>query len=492
MAVVDIQIQTGLNSEFQPRMVRGSDGTIYVVYTKVASPSYLFVAYSHDNGLTWTEVSSGFYPSNWPYPTLAIDSQDTLHIISGSNSGNDGSYRQFTISGGFTGVQTFGTDVASAVQHMDIAVDSADNVHVVWRDFNRIYYNKRTAGTWGTQLLVQTTSVSSSQAPKIAIAPNGTIFVVYFDSGIYYLKYTTFWTSGVSIGVYSSGGAPTPNHAIDSLGNVHVVWTQSASQLMYVKYTLATDTWGTPAAVSITAPFVVDPSIAIDASDNLNVVFWDANYDSWYVQNTGSWGTNVKILDGAIGGDRSYPQHRSTVYPIVGGASTNILISGIYFLYAHLVSGSNLRFYSSSGVTYPGTQTENYSREENASLPTVDGQLSNIFTATEVSNVAADDNIYTSQTATNKYAIQLFKNKGEASSDNINVTWIGKSNLAPTSSTVYLQIYNRTTPAWETLSSNNAAAANTEFTLTGTKSTSLSDYYDANLWVACRIYQLAV
>lgn len=42
---------------------------------------------------------------------------------------------------------------------------------------------------------------------------------------------------------------------------------------------------------------------------------------------------------------------------------------------------------------------------------------------------------------------------------------------------------------WETLDTESAAAANTKFTLTGSKTDNLTNYYDANNMVSCRTYQ---
>ena len=67
--------------------------------------------------------------------------------------------------------------------------------------------------------------------------------------------------------------------------------------------------------------------------------------------------------------------------------------------------------------------------------------------------------------------------------------WNGQSNVAPSSYSVYLQIYNRTLDEWETLDTESSVAVNTDFDLTASISASLSDYYDASSWIACRVYQ---
>ena len=105
--------------------------------------------------------------------------------------------------------------------------------------------------------------------------------------------------------------------------------------------------------------------------------------------------------------------------------------------------------------------------------------------------MATDDNNYVDLKGTAQYMKLLFKeyNENESSEQKFDITWKGKSSLAPSSSPVYLQVYNRTTEFWEDLDSDDSSSANTKFTLTGTKSTNLSDYYDDNYVISVRVYQ---
>ena len=117
--------------------------------------------------------------------------------------------------------------------------------------------------------------------------------------------------------------------------------------------------------------------------------------------------------------------------------------------------------------------------------------MENLFTVQEYEDVAIDDNIYVDQDANNEFAVFLFKNKNDNNVDNIIPTWKGKSDIAPSDSIAKLQIYNRNSTAWEDLDNDNITAADTEFILTGSQTTNLSNYYDGSYWVACRIYQEA-
>ena len=102
-----------------------------------------------------------------------------------------------------------------------------------------------------------------------------------------------------------------------------------------------------------------------------------------------------------------------------------------------------------------------------------------------------DNGVYVDQSANGEFSLFLFKDKNN-SQDMFIVRWNGKSTRAPSLSTVYLQVFNRTSSTWETIASNNSANANTDFSLFGIKESGLANYYDGNNWVSCRIYQQAI
>ena len=69
--------------------------------------------------------------------------------------------------------------------------------------------------------------------------------------------------------------------------------------------------------------------------------------------------------------------------------------------------------------------------------------------------------------------------------------WEGQTSLAPSSSTVYLQIYNRNSAEWDTVDSDNSSPVDTDFILT-VDIGDLTDYKDGSNVVSCRVYQEAL
>lgn len=485
--MIESQIKSGVDSVKSARLLRGSDGTLYSIYV-ITATAHMCIGYSTDAGVTWTQVDSGIVSS---YFSFAIDSQDNIHISYKKNADGKLWYVKFS-------ALAFGTpeniDAVSTIvsQPSSIAVDSADNPHVIWTvNVTSLFYSKRTAGTWSARLELATFDTQTSL--KIAIDSNDHIYVIYLENSVRVnmVKYNGSWAAAITLGNTNLTSATETNLVVDSSNNVWVVWLSisGANLLRYNKYTKATDSWGGDTiVVTVVTPDDTQASIAIDSSNVISVLFQAAGGLLYLIQNTaGVWGSEGTVTPTLT---PTNSKIESTVYPILGGENINETTAGYHFTYYDAAS-SALRYYASSAVDFPAPQTKNYSRKASASLPSTDANLSNLFTSTGYANVLSEDSLFEDQSATGQYSIFLFKNQGNAITDPINVSWIGKSSIAPSESTVYLQIYNRNSGLWETLDSNAIESINTVFTLTGAQLTSLSNYYDASLWVSCRVYQLA-
>lgn len=94
------------------------------------------------------------------------------------------------------------------------------------------------------------------------------------------------------------------------------------------------------------------------------------------------------------------------------------------------------------------------------------------------------------QTATEQYMIHQYKDFVGDHAD-CALEWEGQTSLAPSLSTVYLQIFNHSTLEWETVDSDNSSSANTDFGLEGIIA-DLTDYKDDQNIISSRVYQLAI
>jgi hypothetical protein len=131
-----------------------------------------------------------------------------------------------------------------------------------------------------------------------------------------------------------------------------------------------------------------------------------------------------------------------------------------------------------------------YTRGNYAALPSDDADLETNYSAQDVTDVETNNNVRVGQVATGEYMVHQYKNFVGADSQCV-LTWEGQSTLAPSASAIVLQIYNRVTPGWETVDSDNTTAVNTDFTLTAAIG-DLTNYKDAGNVISSRIYQLAI
>jgi hypothetical protein len=124
-------------------------------------------------------------------------------------------------------------------------------------------------------------------------------------------------------------------------------------------------------------------------------------------------------------------------------------------------------------------------------LPTDGSNLTTAYTYQNYLDVATDDDIRVQQCSTGGFTLHLFKRQNSNNTDFIYITCQVQSSLAPTSSAVYLQVFNNTSGLWETIDSESLVGADIDFNLTGSVITNLSDYYAVGNWVYFRVYQEA-
>jgi hypothetical protein len=90
-----------------------------------------------------------------------------------------------------------------------------------------------------------------------------------------------------------------------------------------------------------------------------------------------------------------------------------------------------------------------------------------------------------------KYMLHQFKKFVGDIHDDPTILCKGRSTLAASLSTTYLQIFNHHTNLWETLDSDNHTAANTDFRLAG-DILDFTNYKDSDQVISCRVWQLAI
>jgi len=318
------------------KLVRTRDGTLYAVYNKtLAGVHQLYVKKSVDDGATWTdETRISTYAGMQNYyqrdGSIAVDSSDHLHVVwrgmaTGYTTRNQIWYAKYTTSWAPpVRISTVAGMATNTQGPPGIAVDSSDYLHVVWVGLTisppanyQVWYNKYT-GSWAGPVRISTyTNMATypQYMPGIAVDSSDHLHVVWFGKAtgyttiyqIWYAEYTDSWVTPVRISTYTNMATYNqwdPSIAVDASDHLHVVWHGKATgfttvdQIWYAKYTTS---WVAPVRISTYTNMATYaqtyPSIAVDDDDYLHVLWGGkatgyTNYDKiWHAEYTDSWAT---------------------------------------------------------------------------------------------------------------------------------------------------------------------------------------------------------
>ena len=275
------------------KIVMDTNGNIYVVYFY---NSQVYCRKSSDDGTTWTDLGfpliSGYAQFS---PSIAIDSLNNLHVVWQGLDSSNTTYTQIKYSkfNGTTWSSWINIQTISGYSqyYPSIAIDSLNNLHVVWHGYDssnaniQIKYSKFNGTTWSSWINIQTVSGYSQIYPSIAIDSLNNLHVVWqgwdVSNATYQIKYSKFngttWSSWINIQPISGYNQYSPSIAIDSLNNIHVVWygidsSNTYQQIKYSKFNGTTwSSWINIQLISSYHQYV--PSITIDSLDNLHVVW---------------------------------------------------------------------------------------------------------------------------------------------------------------------------------------------------------------------------
>lgn len=124
-------------------------------------------------------------------------------------------------------------------------------------------------------------------------------------------------------------------------------------------------------------------------------------------------------------------------------------------------------------------------------LPTTGSSVTNAFTSPLVADVSGDDEDYFIEFGSD-YMIREYKKDWINNTDTPSFTWRGRTTESTVTSPMLIQIYNVNSGAWETLAVANKVPADTDFSVTVSQTTNVSNYYDANNIVTFRSYQQVI
>jgi len=219
-----------------PAIDVNSNNHIHVVWSDDSSGNWeIFHKKSTNGGTTWTSKRLTFNPGDTYSADIAINSSNHLHVVwDNDTSGNWEIYPRLSTDGGATWTSKRLTYNSGSSAHPAIAIDSSDNLHVVWDDSTpgtgEIYHKKSTDGgaTWTTKRL--TYNSGGSYYPSISVDSSDNLHAAWHDytpgnSEIFYKQSTnggSTWTTKRL--TYNSGNSGIPAIAIGANDHIHVVW----------------------------------------------------------------------------------------------------------------------------------------------------------------------------------------------------------------------------------------------------------------------------
>ena len=167
-----------------------------------------------------------------------------------------------------------------------IAIDIEGNINVVWqghlKDNDGICFSRSTdyGATWSPAEIVS--SGLRDRGPEIAVDNEGNIIVVWYDHNPMVLfsrsiDYGMTWSQPIAIP--GRGFRGRPSVAVDEAGNINVVW-EYYSSINPMNYTICFSrsidggvTWSKWLEISKSSEFAGFPKIAVDSAGNINVVW---------------------------------------------------------------------------------------------------------------------------------------------------------------------------------------------------------------------------
>ncbi len=289
-----ISTESNFYSE-NPDLACDSNGTLHFIWQDEPYPFTDILGAGADTDLfyktyngTWSNTSVITTDSavDSEVPSIAFDSEENLHVVYTEQ------WELFYIkldSGVWTTAEDISLSVGEISLSPELAIDSEDNIHVVWHllansnTINNILYRKYSAEyeVWVTAETISDTTKSSS--PSIAIDRADNIHIVWKDADsfagpdIFYRYYDarpwiTSWGTTTTVSTESFEESRSPTIDIDNNGFIHVLWhdinaDSSHAGLLYRGYS-----WNPDTPTLTVTPETSDGSVFLDWND-LNATF---------------------------------------------------------------------------------------------------------------------------------------------------------------------------------------------------------------------------
>src|SRR3989338_6344590 len=233
---------------------------------------------------------------------IAVDGYDRPHVAYGGDhlyyAYFDGSQWQYETVDSSPGVGAYAS----------IAIDSNNNVHISYQDSypnGDLKYATNASGAWVASTVDSAGNVG--EYTSIAIDSNNKAHISYFDSTNYDLIYVTNASGAWVASTVDSAGylGKYTSIAIDSNNNAHISYYDAIVNRDLKYATNASGAWVTSTVDSEGNVGEYNTSIAIDSNNKVHISYYDVypNKDLKYATNaSGTWVASTVDSEGDVGG----------------------------------------------------------------------------------------------------------------------------------------------------------------------------------------------
>jgi len=265
-------------------IARTSNGDLHAVFIKDDEDGQQVChAVSTDAGLTWTPeyLTTGSY--NQEKVSIAVDSQDNLHVAwSGKHASSATNaqirYIKYTNGVGWGDITNLSTDTSYWQDGPSIAVDGSDYIHVTW------------SGRYAASATISQVRYRKFTSDYIHVTWSGRYAASATISQVRYRKFTDSWQTIENL--TSDGGDQTwPCVCIDNSNYVHISWYgySDVKEQVWTRYILNNGSWQAIEDIVVGGAY---NSMAIDDDDNIYLTGGSASLvlirhtDSWQAMET--------------------------------------------------------------------------------------------------------------------------------------------------------------------------------------------------------------
>ena len=303
----------------------------------IDSDDHIHLVYSQDFNLTymtdklgsWSSINLSQNGARGEYVSLAVDSQDAVHI-SAKGSADNILYINNT-----TG--TWSDQLVPQSHNLfftSIAVDSNQKAHIVYCNglggtFKLDYATNAVSG-WS--VLTLDTSDSIREYPSLALGKSGHVFVSNFSFAGNKIEMASNISGAYSVEEIEGGGFFS-SIGVDSNEKVHISYYDANKQLRY-----ATNTLGSWSYVTLDSDIDSGEfnALTVDKNDKVHICYYDNNTSEFkYITNaSGSGWVETVVMTNA------YVSYRPDIAVDSNGAVHLVFLDGDKLYYADNSSGS--------------------------------------------------------------------------------------------------------------------------------------------------------